>query len=103
MRIDKLLWFIRLSKSRMRAQELVVQGHLRMNRKRIERPAQPVSVGDILTVPLGSSVLSVQILALPDRRGPAAEAQSCYRVLDGRADNPIAGGEQPAAKGISLP
>jgi ribosome-associated heat shock protein Hsp15 len=103
MRLDKLLWFLRLAKSRSLAQALVGEGHLRLNGRRIERPAQTIVAGDILVVPLGPHVSVIEIMALPHRRGPAVEAQSCYRVLDGRGVNPIAADEQDTPEGKSSP
>lgn len=91
MRADKLLWFLRLAKTRSAAQALVAAGHLRLNGRRIERAAQPVNVGDILVIPLGTGVRVIELAALPVRRGPSPEAQSCYRVLDEVGANPIAG------------
>lgn len=90
MRLDKLLWFLRLTKTRALAQTLAETGHLRLNGRRIERSAQGVAVGDVLVVPLPGGVRVLEILALPQRRGPAPEAQACYRVLDGAPANPIA-------------
>ena len=60
------------------------------NGARITRPSQGIAVGDILTIPLGSAVRLVEVLALPERRGPAREAQACYRALDQALDR---GGE----------
>jgi ribosome-associated heat shock protein Hsp15 len=82
LRLDKLLWFLRLAKTRGAAQERVAAGHIRLNGKRVERSAQPVAPGDVLTLPLGSRVAVIEVLALPARRGPAPEAQGCYRALD---------------------
>lgn len=93
MRIDKLLWFLRLSKSRSAAQALVGEGHIRLNGRRIDRPAQAIVCGDILVIPVTRGVAVIEILALPARRGPACEAQACYRTLDERCANPIAAGE----------
>ena len=90
MRIDKLLWFLRFCKTRTIAQALAAQGHIRLNGSRIERPHHRISVGDILTIPLPRGVLVCEVTALPERRGPAAEAQSCYRVLDETRSYPIA-------------
>jgi ribosome-associated heat shock protein Hsp15 len=90
MRIDKLLWFLRLAKTRSAAQVLVGQGHIRLNGRRVERTAQAVAEGDVLVLPLARAVIVIELLALPARRGPTCEAQSCYRVLDERAANPIA-------------
>jgi ribosome-associated heat shock protein Hsp15 len=82
LRIDKLLWFLRFARSRSVAQGIAQQGHVRLNGKRIDKAHQNVSAGDVLTLPLAQRVLVIEVLALPERRGPAPEAQSCYRVLD---------------------
>ncbi len=103
MRLDKFLWFVRLTKTRVAAQDMAEQGHIRLNGRRINRAAQAVSVGDLLVLPTSTGALAAEILALPHRRGPTSEAQSCYRVLDGQAVNPIADTQQPAAKGSLLP
>ncbi len=88
MRIDKLLWFLRFARSRTLAQAMALQGHVRLNGKRIDKAHQAVAAGDILTLPLGRRVLVIEVLALPQRRGPAPEAQSYYRVLDETARSP---------------
>ncbi|MCJ2182186.1 RNA-binding S4 domain-containing protein [Novosphingobium sp. 1949] len=90
MRIDKLLWFLRLAKTRTVAQGLAQEGHMRLNGRRIERAHQKVAPGDVLTVPIGAHVRVIEILALPTRRGPASEAQACYRVLDASPSHPVA-------------
>ena len=85
MRIDRLLCFLRFCRTRSRAADLVADGHIRRNGERVTRASQPVAVGDVLTIPLGKTVRLIEILALPDRRGPSREAQACYRPLDPRA------------------
>ena len=90
MRIDKLLWFLRLARSRSIAQAMAADGHIRLNGRRVDRAHQKVAVGDVLTVPLANSVRVIELLSLPGQRRPAPEAQSCYRVLDGAADFPVA-------------
>lgn len=102
MRIDKLLWFLRFAKTRGSAQALVGEGHIRLNGRRVERDAQRVAVGDVLVLPLPRGVTIIEVTALPARRGPPAEAQSCYRALDAAAANPIAGG-QTTPQGTELP
>ena len=81
LRIDKYLWFARLSKSRSIAQKLAEEGHIRLNGRRIDRAHAPVRAGDLITFPHIESVRVVRVLALPVRRGPAPEAQSCYEEL----------------------
>ena len=82
MRIDKLLWFLRFARSRSIAQAMALAGHVRLNGKRVDKAHQQVSAGDVMTLPLPRGVVVIEVLTLPDRRGPAREAQSCYRVLD---------------------
>ncbi|MDN3646914.1 S4 domain-containing protein [Pontixanthobacter aestiaquae] len=82
MRIDRLLCYLRFVKTRSQAHQLVDEGHIRCNWNRIERDSYAVSVGDILVLPIGNGVRIIEILSIPERRGPPALAQSCYRVLD---------------------
>ncbi len=92
MRIDKLLWYLRLARSRGVAQSMAEQGHMRVNGRRVDRAHHKVGIGDVLTVPTGSIVQVVELLAIPVRRGPAPEARAHYRVLDGSGADPIAAG-----------
>lgn len=81
LRIDKYLWFTRLSKSRSVAQKLAEDGHMRLNGRRIERAHAPVRPGDLITFPHFDRVRVVRVTALPARRGPPPEAQACYEEL----------------------
>lgn len=81
LRIDKLLWYLRLTKSRSLAQAMVAQGHVRLNGIRVEKPSIEVKVGDALTLPRGEGALAIRVLAIPLRRGPALEAQACYSEI----------------------
>jgi ribosome-associated heat shock protein Hsp15 len=94
MRIDRLLFTLRFAKSRTLAQRWIAEGHIRRNGVRVVRQDLEVAIGDVLTLPLRSRVL---VIELPARRGPPAEARVCYRALDagldGRGANGIAGGE----------
>tara|TARA_E500000305_G_scaffold110298_1_gene117788 strand:- start:1110 stop:1433 length:324 start_codon:yes stop_codon:yes gene_type:complete len=107
MRIDRLLWFLRLAGSRSYAQKWVLAGHIRLNSQRVVKPNTDVAVGDVLTLPMKTQVRVIDILALPRRRGPAAEAQACYRVLDAKGAMAIAGekarSDAQVCEGQSLP
>ncbi|WP_446741505.1 RNA-binding S4 domain-containing protein [Sphingobium yanoikuyae] len=81
LRIDKYLWFARLSKSRSTAQKLAEDGHIRLNGRRIDRSHAPVRAGDLITFPHAAGVRVVRVIQLPTRRGPAPEAQACYEEL----------------------
>lgn len=103
MRIDKLLWFLRFSKSRSAAHDLAATGQIRLNSARVSRAAQDVKVGDVLVIPLGTGVRVIELIALPNRRGPPIEAQGCYRALDGGAGNPIAAAQDNTPEGTIEP
>ncbi len=97
MRIDRLLYALRFAKSRTLAQRWIAACHIRRNGERVLRQDLDIDVGDVLTLPLRSKVLVIELLALPARRGPASEARACYRPLDADATNGIAGSDAPAA------
>ena len=103
LRLDKLLWFLRLAPTRMVAQERIASGHIRLNGRRVERSAHPVCPGDVLTLPTADRVRVIGIVALPHRRGPASEAQACYRTLDALAPFAIAPGQTAQPSGEPPP
>jgi len=92
-RLDRLLFTLRFAKSRTLAQRWIAEGHIRRNGERVLRQDLEVAVGDVLTLPLRSRVLVIELLALPARRGSPGEARTCYRALDAGGANGIAGGE----------
>ena len=103
MRIDRLLCNLRFVRTRSLAARLATDGHLRRNGSRVTRPSQEVAVGDILTIPLGAQVRLVEVLALPEKRGPAREASACYRALDQHGETDIGESEQPHTEGDAHP
>ncbi len=82
LRIDKLLWFIRLATTREMGREWATTGHIRLNGRRVERASTSIRSGDILVMPIRDTVRVIEILVIPHRRGPATEAHACYRYLD---------------------
>ena len=82
LRIDKLLWYLRLAATRALAQDWAHAGHIRLNGRRIERASAGVRAGDLLVLPLAGGVRVIEIVAIPARRGPASEAQACYRFVE---------------------
>ena len=81
MRIDRYLHCIRLVKSRTLAQGLIDTGHVRIDGKRVEKPSEPVKIGSTIALPLRDRVRIMRVLSLPERRGPASEARTCYEEL----------------------
>ena len=80
-RLDKWLWYARLTKTRTLAQRLAVSGQVRINRDKTDSASQPVKTGDVLTVALPGGVRVLKILAPGERRGPASEARLLYEDL----------------------
>jgi ribosome-associated heat shock protein Hsp15 len=87
-RVDQWLWYARFAKSRTLAQALIERGKVRINRVKIAKTSQPVKPGDVLTLSLGPRIVSVEVLGIGARRGPAAEAQMLYRDLTARRGPP---------------
>ena len=82
MRLDRLLCTLRFVRTRSAARKLIEEGHIRKNGERVLRASRDVVAGDILTLPIGKGVRLVEVLSLPEHRGPPREAQECYRELD---------------------
>lgn len=81
LRLDKWLWLARFCKTRAIAQKMATKGRIRINSRPVDKPHALVRVNDIVTLPLPSAVKVLKILALPQRRGPAPEAQATYELL----------------------
>jgi ribosome-associated heat shock protein Hsp15 len=81
MRLDKFLWFARLTKTRALAQQVAEAGHVRIDGRVIDRAHIAVRPGNVLSFPLHDRVRVIRIETLPARRGPAPEARACYTDL----------------------
>jgi ribosome-associated heat shock protein Hsp15 len=78
LRIDKWLWSTRFFKTRSVAQAAVEGGHVQVGGERI-KASRPVKAGDRLTITRERERYVVDVLSIPNRRGPAAEARQHYR------------------------
>lgn len=90
LRIDRFLVYCRFARTRSKAMELIESGTMRLNGERLTRAHTPVCVEDVLTLMQGSEVRIIQVLALPERRGPPNLARSHYRELDRAGETRIA-------------
>jgi ribosome-associated heat shock protein Hsp15 len=81
-RLDKWLWHARFCKTRSIAARLIADGRVRVNARRVQKPATPVRVGDGISFARDGTVVVLRVLALGSRRGPAAEARLLYHDLD---------------------
>jgi ribosome-associated heat shock protein Hsp15 len=81
LRIDKLLWHLRLAKSRTLAQDWVQAGYMRVNGMRVLHCHLLIHLGDVITFPRGDDILTIRVDQIPEQRGPAPEARKCYSFL----------------------
>ena len=77
MRLDKWLWAARFFKTRSLAQQAVSAGRVQLNGDRT-KPAHEVKAGDRVVVRVVDWRWEVKVIALSERRGPAAEARKLY-------------------------
>lgn len=80
-RIDKWLCAARFFKTRSLAADAVDCGKIHVNDVRV-KPAKTVAVGDMLTINIGQKQYIVEVVALSNKRGPAAQAQKLYRETE---------------------
>lgn len=77
LRIDRWLFCCRFFKTRSLATAAVAGGHVKINGERIA-PGRPVKCGDQIDLIRDRLPYSLSVIEIPSRRGPAAEARSCY-------------------------
>jgi ribosome-associated heat shock protein Hsp15 len=80
-RLDKWLWFARLTKSRTMAATAVCEGKIRVNRERVDTPSRPIKIGDVVTSRVHRTIRVWRVVALGEKRGPASEAAKLYEDL----------------------
>ena len=93
-RLDKWLWFARITKSRTLAAQLVLDGKVRVNRVKAAKPSHALRPGDALTIAIRGNIEVLRVLAPGVRRGPPPEARQLYEVLSSTGSRLPA---QPAA------
>ena len=76
-RIDRWLFGVRLFKSRSLATEAVGGGRVHVNGARV-KPSHTVRPGDVVRFMRGAVEFECTVQAVPERRGPAAQAVLCY-------------------------
>jgi ribosome-associated heat shock protein Hsp15 len=77
-RIDRWLYYSRFFKTRSRATATVSGGHVKINGDRAT-PGSRVKRGDRIDLVRERLFYSLEVVEIPSRRGPAAEATASYR------------------------
>ena len=80
-RIDKWLWAARFYRTRGLAAQAIEAGHVRVDGERV-KPAQPVRPGNRVGVRKRDLAWDIEVLALDERRGSAAQAALLYREAE---------------------
>ncbi|WP_331461932.1 RNA-binding S4 domain-containing protein [Roseibium limicola] len=103
LRIDKWLWYARVTKSRSLAQKLASGGSVRLNGDKISSASKAVKVGDVLTITKERQILILKVKAMATRRGSYPEACLLYEDLSPppspKADFRPAPGQRDAGAG----
>ena len=82
LRLDKWLWQARFCKTRAEAAALIGKGRVRVNGAPMAKPGHGISIGEVLTFPLGDTIRLIRVVGLGSRRGPFSEAQMLYIDMD---------------------
>jgi ribosome-associated heat shock protein Hsp15 len=101
-RLDKWLWHVRFFKTRSLASTAVTGGKVKVCGERV-KPAHRVRVGDRLGVSIGEQQREIDVLALPQKRGPAPEAQACYAETPASIAHNIRFSEQQRLAAVTRP
>jgi ribosome-associated heat shock protein Hsp15 len=102
LRLDKWLWHTRFYKTRSLATAAIDGGKVHLNAERV-KPAHRVRLGDRLSLSLQGIVAEFEVLALPQRRGPAVEAQSCFLETPASTERRAKWREQQRLAQVSRP
>jgi ribosome-associated heat shock protein Hsp15 len=68
-------------KHRATATELIVGGHVRLNRIKVSKIGHAVKEGDVLTLALHGHIRVIKVLGEAEKRGPASVATQLYQDL----------------------
>ena len=93
LRIDKWLWAARFYKTRSLACEAIDKGRVQVNGVAV-KPARELKVGDMVQLRGGTTLRTVQVLAISDRRGGAPEAALLYTETADSIQARLAAAEQ---------
>lgn len=77
LRIDRWLYYCRFFKTRSQSTAAVAAGHVKINGERA-MPGRRIKRGEKINLVREQLHYSLEVLEIPSRRGPAAEAQACY-------------------------
>jgi len=80
LRLDKWLWQARFARTRSLAARQIADGLVLLDGRAV-KPSQRARIGDRVLLRLGAADHIIEIRALGQRRGPAAEARLLYEEI----------------------
>lgn len=80
-RIDNWLFRSRLIKSRAKAQKIILDGYVKINKIRTLKPSIKVKIGDIVTLTKIDSVFILSVESFAKNRLNAKEAMKLYKEI----------------------
>jgi ribosome-associated heat shock protein Hsp15 len=101
-RLDKWLWHARFFKTRSLATAAINGGKVHLNAERV-KPAHRVRIGDRLSLSMQGIIAEFEVLGLPARRGPAAQAAGEYLETAASAERRAKFKEQQRLANLSRP
>ena len=80
-RIDSWLFRSRLIKSREKAQKIILDGHVKINKIRALKPSVKIKIGDIITLTKFDNIFILSVENFAKNRLNAKEALKLYREI----------------------
>ena len=80
-RIDNWLFRSRLIKSRAKAQKIILDGYVKINKIRTLKPSVKIKIGDIVTLTKIDSVFILSVESFAKNRLNAREARKLYKEI----------------------
>ena len=80
-RIDNWLFRSRLTKSRAKAQKIILDGYVKINKIRTSKPSVKIKIGDIVTLSKLDSVFVLSVEDFAKNRLNAKEAMKLYKEI----------------------
>ena len=80
-RIDSWLFRSRLIKSREKAQKIILDGHIKINKIRTSKPSARIKIGDIITLTKFDNIFILSVENFAKNRLNAKEALKLYKEI----------------------
>ena len=80
-RLDQLLYYLRLFKTRGIATNAIEKGSCKVNSLLVKKKNKAINIGDVINIKNEKVIKQIKILRIPSRRGPFKEANIHYEDI----------------------